>query len=52
LALANTKEGNLYVSEYFGKMKSMDDEMAVFGRALEDEELEYIHRYLDDTTSH
>jgi hypothetical protein len=43
LALGTTGKGNLTVAEYFGKMKSLGDEMAAVGRPLDDEELtEYI----------
>lgn len=39
-ALANTKKGNLTTQEYFAKMKSLGDEMALAGgRPLDDEEL-------------
>lgn len=43
IALANTKKGNLSVADYFAKMESLGNEMAVFRRRLDDEELvEYI----------
>jgi hypothetical protein len=49
LALGTTRKGNLTVAEYFGKMKSLGDEMAAAGRPLDDEELtEYIITGLDE----
>jgi hypothetical protein len=43
LALGTTRKGNLSTMDYFNKMKALDDEMAVAGRPLDDEELiEYI----------
>jgi uncharacterized membrane protein YgcG len=49
LALRTTRKGNLTVAEYFGKMKSLGDEMAATGRPLDDEELtEYIITGLDE----
>jgi hypothetical protein len=49
LALGTTRKGNLTIAEYFGKMKSLGDEMAVAGRPLDDEELtEYIITGLDE----
>lgn len=49
LALATTRKGNMTVTEYVGKMRSLGDEMAAAGRPLEDEELvEYILTGLDD----
>jgi hypothetical protein len=43
VALATTQKGNSTVTEYFGKMKSLGDDMAAAGRRLDDEELvEYI----------
>jgi hypothetical protein len=49
LALGTTRKGNLTVVEYFGKMKSLGDEMTTAGRPLDDEELtEYIIIGLDE----
>jgi hypothetical protein len=49
LALGTTRKGNLTVAEYFGKMKSLGDEMAAAGRPLDDEELtKYIITGLDE----
>jgi len=43
IALATTQKGSSSVAEYFGKMKTLGDDMRVAGRPLEDEELiEYI----------
>jgi len=43
IALATTQKGSWSVAEYFGKMKTLGDEMKAAGRPLEDEELiEYI----------
>jgi hypothetical protein len=39
MALAMTQKGNMMIFEYFTKMKSLPDEMASAGKALEDEEL-------------
>ncbi|CAN6182113.1 unnamed protein product [Urochloa humidicola] len=39
LALATTKKGTLTISGYFGKMRSLGDEMAASGKSIEDEEL-------------
>ncbi|KAL6629459.1 hypothetical protein ACP70R_029224 [Stipagrostis hirtigluma subsp. patula] len=48
IALATTQKGNLTVSEYVGKMKSLADEMASASSPLEDEELvSYILAGLD-----
>jgi hypothetical protein len=49
LALETTRKGNLSVTEYFSKMKSLGHEMAAAGRTLEDEELiKYIIAGLDE----
>jgi glutathionylspermidine synthase len=48
MALATTQKGNMRISEYFNKMKTLADEMASAGKALEDEELvSYIMAGLD-----
>jgi hypothetical protein len=39
MVLAMTQKGNMTIFEYFTKMKSLPDEMASAGKALEDEEL-------------
>jgi hypothetical protein len=39
MVLATTHKGNMRISEYFNKMKTLADEMASAGKALEDEEL-------------
>jgi hypothetical protein len=49
LALGNTRKGDSSVTEYFGKMKALGDEMATIGHPLEDEELvQYIITDLDE----
>jgi hypothetical protein len=49
LALGNTCKGDMSVTEYFGKMKALGDEMKAVGRSLDDEELvEYIITGLDE----
>lgn len=49
LALSTTHKGNMTVTEYVGKMRSLGDEMAAAGRPLEDDELvEYILTGLDE----
>ncbi|WVZ48786.1 hypothetical protein U9M48_000195 [Paspalum notatum var. saurae] len=48
IALATTQKGNMTMTEYIGKMKSLADEMACAGKPLEDEELvQYILAGLD-----
>ena len=48
MALSTLSKGLLFISEYFTKMKSLADEMALAGRKLEDEELiSYILTGLD-----
>jgi hypothetical protein len=48
MALATTQKGSMTISEYIAKMKSLADEMASAGKALEDEELvSYIMVRLD-----
>jgi hypothetical protein len=48
MALTTTQKGNMTISEYFTKTKSLADEMASVGKALEDEELvSYIMAKLD-----
>lgn len=43
IALANTKKGSSFVVDYFAKMESLGNEMAVARRQLDDEQLvEYI----------
>jgi hypothetical protein len=43
VTLATTQKGNLPMSEYFRKMKTLGGDMAAAGRKLDDEELvEYI----------
>lgn len=39
LALSTTKKGNLSISDYVGKMKSLADEMSSAGKPMDDEEL-------------
>lgn len=39
IALATTRKGDMNVSEYYNKMKSLGDEMAVAGKHLSDEEM-------------
>jgi hypothetical protein len=47
-ALTNTKNGNMSMSQYFTKMKGLADELATFGKALDDEEIvSYILNGLD-----
>jgi hypothetical protein len=49
LAMGNTRKGDISVAEYFGKMKTLADEMKAAGRPLDDEELvEYIITGLDE----
>ena len=48
MVLSTASKGLLSISEYFAKMKSLADEMALAGRKLEDEELiSYILTGLD-----
>jgi hypothetical protein len=48
MALATTQKGSTIISEYIAKMKSLADEMASAGKALEDVELvSYIMAGLD-----
>ncbi|CAO2034325.1 unnamed protein product [Urochloa humidicola] len=39
LALATTKKGTMNVSDYFGKMRSLGNELAVVGKPIEEDEL-------------
>ena len=39
IALANTRKGDMTVTEYVGKMRSLADEMMFSGKPLDDEEL-------------
>ena len=39
LALTTTKKGSMTIAEYFGKMKSLSDEMAAAGKPLDEEEI-------------
>jgi hypothetical protein len=48
MALATIQKGNMTISEYIAKMKSLADEMASAKKTLEDEELvSYIMACLD-----
>jgi hypothetical protein len=42
VALVTTHKGNSSVSEFFGKMKGLGDDMAIAGRKLDDEEFEIL----------
>jgi hypothetical protein len=49
MALANTSRGTSTIAEYFGKMKSLAEELASVGKKLDDEELvSYILAGLDE----
>lgn len=49
LALSTTRKGDLSVTEYIGKMKTLADEMSSAGKPLDDEEMmSYILPGLDD----
>jgi hypothetical protein len=39
LALTTTKKGSMTIAEYFGKMKSLSDEMAAAGKQLDEKEI-------------
>jgi hypothetical protein len=39
MTLATTQKGNMSISEYIGKMKSLADKITLAGKALEEEEL-------------
>jgi hypothetical protein len=39
LSLTNTKKGTMTMSQYFTKIESFDDELAAFGKILDDEEV-------------
>ena len=48
IALATTKKGNLSMAEYVAKMRSLADEIASAGKAIDDDELvSYILAGLD-----
>ena len=39
IALTTTQKGSMFMSDYFGKMRSLADDMAASGKPLDDEEL-------------
>ena len=39
MALATAQKGSSTIADYFNKMKSLADDMAVIGKRLEDEEI-------------
>lgn len=48
LALSTTKKGNMTITDYFGKMRSLGDELAAAGKPLEDDDIAaYILNGLD-----
>ncbi|WVZ51721.1 hypothetical protein U9M48_002836, partial [Paspalum notatum var. saurae] len=47
IALATTTKGNMTMSEYFSKMKSLADDMAASGKPIEEELVSYILTGLD-----
>ena len=48
IALPTTQKGNMSITEYVGKMKSLADEMVYAGKSVDDEELvQYILAELD-----
>lgn len=49
LALSTTRKGDLSISDYISKMKTLADEMASAGKPLDDEELMgYVLAGVDD----
>jgi hypothetical protein len=47
MTLATTQKGNMSISEYIGKMKSLVDKMTLAGKALEEELVSYFLAGLD-----
>ena len=49
LSLTTTRKGNMSISEYFGKMRSLGDEIAASGKPIDEEDMvAYILNGLDD----